>query len=345
MLNIKNQFFLCTTFVKQSKQLNLTHEIMETILSGKSNLKERFLPGSVLFLCLVIFLLAQSCVTIEPGEIGLKVRCGILSEGNYVAGRYPQVGRTSYIIFSTRVKEVALKTMLPTKEGLEAKVDLTMLYHIKPEAIRNIYLTLGMKYENEVIMNNLSAIARETCLHYRAMDLMTQRDSLEVAIFKNINADIGHYGFIVDQVLIHDIDVPDEIDRAIEKKVLSEQLIKQQEVDILTQHKATNASIERQRKEMEFAFEKQTKEKQTSITQERMQIDFAIEKQKKEAERSIIEAQAAKKTQDLANSTITPLLIKYKSIDVMKALASSPNEKIIITDGKTPLTMRLNENK
>ena len=305
--------------------------------------KKRFSFSPVSFLCLGIFLLIQSCVTIEPGEIGLKVRRGVLSEGNYVAGRYTQGARTSYVIFSTRVKEISMKTMLPTKEGLEAKVDLTMLYHIKPEAIRNIYLTLGMNYQNEVIVNNLSAIARETCLHYRAMDLMTQRDSLEVSIFKNINADIGHYGFIVDQVLIHDIDVPQEIDNAIEKKVLSEQLIKQQEVDIITQQKSTTASIEKQRKEMEFAFEKQTREKQTSIAQERLQIDFAIEKQKKEAERSIIEAQAAKKTQDLANSTITPMLIKYKSIDVMKALANSPNEKIILTDGRSPLQLRLNE--
>lgn len=313
---------------------------MKTIfLSAKKEVAVAF--SITTFICFCVFL--QSCVVIQPGEIGLKVRRGKLFDDTYVPGRYRCGANTNFVVFSTRVKEMDLKTMLPTKEGLEAKVDLTMLYHVKPEAIRNIYLTLGTKYENEVILNNLSAIARETCLHYRAMDLMTQRDSLEVSIFKNINADIGHYGFIVDQVLIHDIDVPAEIDQAIEKKVLSEQLIKQQEVDILTQQKAVNASIERQRKEMEFDFEKQKKEKETSIAQERMQIDFSIEKQKKEAERSIIEAQAAKKTQDLNNSTITPMLIKYKSIDVMKALANSPNSKIIITDGKTPLNMRLNE--
>ncbi len=316
---------------------------MKTILKNVRNRKCFFAGHSILFFCLSIILIGQSCVTIDPGEIGLKVKRGVLSNENFVAGKYPQGPRTSYVLFSTRVKEIALKTMLPTKEGLEAKVDLTMLYHIKPDAIRNIYLTLGMNYENEVIMNNLSAIARETCLHYRAMDLMTQRDSLEVSIFKNINADIGHYGFIVDQVLIHDIDVPDEIDRAIEKKVLSEQLIKQQEVDILTQKKATIANIEKQRKEMEFDFEKQTRVKETSIQQERMQIDFAIEKQKKEAERVIIEAEAAKKSQELANMAITPMSIKYKTIDVLKALANSPNSKIIITDGKNPLNMRLDE--
>ena len=316
---------------------------MKTIAKTPPDTKGSYMIGSLLFLFILIFL--QSCIVINPGQMALKVKRGTLDDKIFVAGRYRHTPNTQFVIFSTRVKEMTLKTLLPTKEGLEAKVNLTMLYHIKPEAIRNIYLTLGMNYENEVIMNNLSAIARETCLHYRAMDLMTQRDSLEVSIFKNINADIGHYGFIVDQVLIHDIDVPEEIDRAIEKKVLSEQLIKQQEVDILTQKKSTDASIEKQRKEMEFAFEKQKREIETNIQQQQMQIDFSIEKQKKEAERSIIEAQASKKTQDLANSTITTLLIKYKSIEVMKALASSTNEKIIITDGKTPLTLRLNDDK
>ncbi|MEO8762463.1 MAG: prohibitin family protein, partial [Bacteroidia bacterium] len=243
---------------------------MKTILKQFWSRKNFSSKTNILFFCISIIFLGQSCVTIDPGEIGLKVKRGILSDGNYVAGKYPQAANTSFIIFSTRVKEVSLKTLLPTKEGLEAKVNLTMLYHIKPESIRSIYLTLGMNYENEVIINNLSAIARETCLNYKAMDLMTQRDSLEVAIFKNINADIGHYGFVVDQVLVRDIDVPDEIDRAIEKKVLSEQQIKQQEVDILTQKKATDASIEKQRKEMEFNFEKQNREKETSIKQERM---------------------------------------------------------------------------
>lgn len=318
---------------------------MKTIIKKIYNIQKHFSVQNLSVLCAMILLFAQSCITINPGEIGLKVKRGNLYDKNYLAGRYTKGPRTSFITFSTRVKEISMKTLLPTKEGLEAKVNLTMLYHIKPEAIRNIYLTLGMNYENEVIVNNLSAIARETCLNYKAMDLMTQRDSLEVSIFRNINADIKHYGFIVDQILIRDIDVPDEIDRAIEKKVLSEQLIKQQEVDILTQKKSTDAAIEKQRKEMEFAFEKQKREKETSIQQERMQIDFSIEKQKKEAERSIIEAQAAKKAQELTNSTITELSIKYKSIDVMKAFADSPNSKIIITDGKTPLNVRLNETK
>lgn len=317
---------------------------MKTIHFTRLSLRKRSSATSSLILMLLVLIAAQSCVTIQPGQVGLKVRRGVLSEETFTPGRYRVGPKTDFIVFSTRMKEISLNAMLPTKESLEAKVNLTMLYHIKPDQMRSIYLDLGMQYEKEVILSNLSAIARETCLKYRAMELMTQRDSLEIAIFKNINADIGHYGFVVDQVLIHEIDVPEEIDKAIEKKVLSEQQIKQQEVDILTQKKATDAAIEKQRKEMEFAFERQKREKETSIQQERMQIDFSIEKEKKEAERLLIEAQAAKKAQDLANQAITPLSIKYKSLEVMKALAASPNEKLIITDGKGPFNIRINEN-
>ena len=285
-------------------------------------------------------LLNQSCTTIHPGEIGLKVVRGKLEPENYTEGRHHSGAATHYIKFSTRITELPVQMTLPTKEGLEAKTDITVLYNIKPEAVHNIYQTVGLDYEKSILLNNFEAIARETCLNYKAMDLMTQRDSLEKAIFDNLNKDIGHYGFVIDQVLIRDIDVPEEIDQAIEKKVLSEQQAKQAEVDIETQKRVTDASIEKQRKEMEFNFEKEKKEKEAEIAKERMDEDFALDKQKKEAERGLIEAQATKKEQDITNSSITPMLIKYKSIDVLKALANSPNTKVIIADGKTPFSLK-----
>ncbi len=288
-----------------------------------------------------ILLFAQSCTTIRPGELGLKVVRGKLQPGNYTEGRHAVGFGRHYLPFSMRIKEVSVKLTLPTREGVEAKTDMTLLYHIKPEFLHDIYLTLGMNYENAIIMNNFAAIARETSLNYKAIDIITQRDSLELAIFKDMNKDLGHYGFVIDQVLVKDIDVPDDIDRVIEKKVLAEQEARQLEVDIARKKKETEANIDKERKEMEFSFEKQKLDIQSRIERDRMQADFDLEKQKKDAERSLIEAQATKKTQELTNASITDLLIRYKSIEVMKALADSPNSKIIITDGKTPFTVKM----
>jgi prohibitin 1 len=291
--------------------------------------------------CLSALVSIQSCTTINPGEIGLKVVRGKLQPGNYLQGRHAVGFGRHYIHFSTRIRELSVKMTLPTREGVEAKTDLTLLYHIKPESIRDIYLTVGLDYEKSIIMNNFAAIARETCLNYKAVDLITQRDSLEMAIFKDMNQDLGHYGFVIDQVLVRDIDVPDDIDRVIEKKVLSEQQSKQQDVDIQRQKKETEANIEKQRKEMEFSFEKQKREIQTNIERKRLEEDFALESQKKDAERSIIEAQAKKKTQELANTSITEMMLKLKAIEAMKALGESPSSKLIITDGKTPITLKI----
>ncbi|HEV7231224.1 MAG TPA: SPFH domain-containing protein [Bacteroidia bacterium] len=301
-------------------------------------------PKFIFFMLFAALMIgAAGCTTIMPGESGIKVVRGRLQPGNFSEGRHAVGFGVHYIHFSTRIRELSVQMTLPTREGVEAKTDLTLLYHIKPESIHDIYLTLGMNYEKSIIMNNFSAIARETCLNYKAIDLITQRDSLERAIYVDMNKDLGHYGFVIDQVLVRDVDVPDDIDRVIEKKVLSEQQAKQQEVDILKQKKETEANIERQRKEMEFGFEKKKREIESSIEQQRLEQDFAVEKQKKEAERSLIEAEATRKAQTLTNSAITELMIKYKQIEVMKAIANSPNSKLIITDGKTPLTLKAGE--
>src|SRR2546430_12295219 len=88
---------------------------MKPILPMAQDWKPRFAGRSILFFCLIILIL-QSCVTIEPGEIGLKIRRGVLSEQNYTAARYRKGPRTQFVTFSTRIKELDLKTKLPTKE-------------------------------------------------------------------------------------------------------------------------------------------------------------------------------------------------------------------------------------
>jgi len=305
-----------------------------------TDIKSVFLPVTLVLFLTSLFTI-PSCTTIHPGELGLKVVRGKLQQGNYSEGRHAVGFGRHYIHFNTRIQELSLKMTLPTREGVEAKTDLTLFYHIKPEAIRDIYLTLGLNFEKSIILNNFTAIARETCLNYNAIDLITQRDSLEIAIYKDMNKDLGHYGFVFDQVLVRNIDVPDDIDRAIEKKVLAEQQAKQQDVEIQRQKKETSASIEKQRKEMEFSFEKQKREIETNIERERLEQSFALEKEKNDAERSLIEAQAKKKSQELTNASISEMMLKLKTIEAMKALGESPSSKLIITDGKTPLTLKL----
>jgi prohibitin 1 len=67
-----------------------------------------------------------------------------------------------------------------------------------------------------------------------------------------------------------------------------------------------------------------------------LQMEFVIQKQQKEAERMRIEAEGIKNAQLIIDSSLTDNLLKYNSIQMMKGLMTSPNAKVIITDGKTP---------
>ncbi len=68
-----------------------------------------------------------------------------------------------------------------------------------------------------------------------------------------------------------------------------------------------------------------------------LQMEFVVNKQKKEAERMQIEAEAYKKYNNTISESLTDLLVKWNGVQVLKGLVTSPNAKVIITDGKTPM--------
>lgn len=73
--------------------------------------------------------------------------------------------------------------------------------------------------------------------------------------------------------------------------------------------------------------------------QEAMQMEYVILKQQKEADRIVVEAEGIKRAQQIINEAMTPVALKYKYIDMMKGLTNSPNTKVIITNGDTPVML------
>jgi len=73
--------------------------------------------------------------------------------------------------------------------------------------------------------------------------------------------------------------------------------------------------------------------------QEALQMEYVIQKQQREAERLVVEAEGIKKSQDIINSAMTEAGLKYKYIDMMKALTTSNNAKVIVTNGEVPIML------
>ncbi|HLK30055.1 MAG TPA: prohibitin family protein [Puia sp.] len=268
--------------------------------------------------CIIIVALfaaiLSGCKTINPGEVGFVIRKGYIKPGILTQGRHHYNFFTSRIVkFNTRITEFTTVMSPPTKEGLEVKVDLTVLYHIKPEAAPNIYTNVGTDYGKKIVVNNFMAIVREYTMTYTAIDLLNERETIEKNIEDKLRMSISPYGIVLDDVLVKDIDMPAEVLHAIENKAKAEQIAKQKTLELQTKREQEDFDIETKKKELKFE----------------------IEKQRNDSLMMQIEANAIKNYQNIINPSLTDRILKFKSIEVTKELVKSPNAKVIITDGKS----------
>jgi len=285
-------------------------------------MKTRFF---ILVIGIVTMLSFNNCTTIRPGEVGLRQRYGVLKPGTITGGMKVLSPFSSRIIkINTRIIEYKTTIHLPTKDGLEITAEVSLFYHVKPESARDYYLKFGENYDNCVVISALNSSARESSILYNAKDLIVIREDLEKAISEKTATHVASFGYAVDNFLIMDLTLPQEIAQAIKNKITAEQVALQTVID-----------IERKKKELAYDIDKQRIENDYNIEKQLQAANFAIEKQKKEAERMQIEAEAIKKSQLTINESLTDKMLKYKSLEISKNLVTSPNSKLIITDGKS----------
>jgi len=250
---------------------------------------------------LLVMSLLTSCAIIRPGEVGIKQKLGKITGDHLPAGPYV------FNPFTTTVKKIPIRTVeafnsldVPTKEGLTVKSEIALLYHVKPEAAKDVYTKYGMNYQEVIVESNFRAVVRHIAGMYFAKELFAvDRKKIEKEIFDEISGSIWDKGFVTDAVLLKSITMPPQIFQAVENKLKAEQ--------------------------------------------ESLQMEFVISKQKKEADRMQIEAEAIKNYNKTISESLTEMMVKWSSIQIMKGLITSPNAKVIITDGKTP--MIISDNK
>jgi regulator of protease activity HflC (stomatin/prohibitin superfamily) len=239
--------------------------------------------------------LTISCAIVRPGEVGIKQTLGKIKSDHLAQGAYV------FNPFVTTVKKIPTRTVeayneldVPTKEGLTVKSEISLLYHVKPEAARDVYTKYGMNYQEVIVETNFRSVARHICGLYYAKELFAvDRKKIEKEIFDELNAGISDKGFALDAVLLKSITMPPQIFQAVENKLKSEQ--------------------------------------------ESLQMEYVISKQKKEAERMQIEAEAIKNYNKTVSESLSEMMIKWNSVQVLKGLVTSTNSKVIITDGKSPM--------
>jgi regulator of protease activity HflC (stomatin/prohibitin superfamily) len=71
--------------------------------------------------------------------------------------------------------------------------------------------------------------------------------------------------------------------------------------------------------------------------QDAQRMEFVLNKERLEATRRIIEAEGIRDAQKIISEGLSPLLLRFKTIEAFNKLSTSPNAKVIITNGEQPL--------
>lgn len=280
----------------------------------------------------------SSCTVIRQGEVGVKRRLGKIDL------QYIEQGPKGYNIFTTailkvptRIMNIEVKPDLPSKEGLTIRSEISILYRIKPEAAPKIVQNIGLNYESEVILPVFRSASADITSKFLAKDMHSgERAQIENAIRKQMTEILEPRGFVIDNVLMKSIRLPEGLSRTIEEKLQAEQ--DAQRMEFIKEREKRDAErriIEAEGKK-EIARIQAEGEKNAAIIQaEARKRIFEIEAEGK-ANAVTIEAMATRKANDTINKTLTPSILKLRQIEAFRSLSNSNNSKLVITDGKTP---------
>ena len=84
-------------------------------------------------------------------------------------------------------------------------------------------------------------------------------------------------------------------------------------------------------------------ERKLQAEQEAERMRFVLERERLEAERKLIEAQGIRDSQLLLAEGLTDKVLHWNTIQAFEQLATSPNTKVILTDGDGPLLLDVDD--
>jgi prohibitin 1 len=182
------------------------------------------LIGLAIVAFLVVVLLFSAVTRVATGHVGVLTLFGrvtgeMLPEGMHLIN--PLKTNNEMSIQTQTLKESA---SVPSSEGLVMNLDTSLIYHVDPSKASDVYQKIGPDYEAVLIEPNLRAAIREATASHTANALYTgEREMVAKQIYDQLVSLLSQRGFIVESILLRDIQLPQTLKTSIEAKQQAEQ--------------------------------------------------------------------------------------------------------------------------
>lgn len=172
-----------------------------------------------------IFLVLPSCTVVREGQVGVKRTLGKYQErpiDQGVAFYNPFITNIQKI--STQTENMEVELNLPSKEGLNIRAEISILYSLDGPKAAEVLRQIGPNYERAIILPVFRSAVADVSARYFAKDMHTgQRAVIENAIQEQMSTNLINRGINIETVLVKSIQLPINLARSIEEKLEAEQ--------------------------------------------------------------------------------------------------------------------------
>jgi regulator of protease activity HflC (stomatin/prohibitin superfamily) len=204
--------------------------------------------ASIIWIMVVMAGFLSGCVIIRPGEVGVRRTMGklqnkVLDEG--VHGVNPFA--TTVIRKPIRTVNLEMELNLPSKEGLNIKSGISILYRVNKQSVPTLIKNLGNGYE-QIIQSVFRSASADICAQYMAKDMHSgKRADIEREIATTMAKILDPQGITIESVLLKTIQLPPGLYNSIESRLEAEQeAMRMQYIIDLEQREAERKVIEAQ---------------------------------------------------------------------------------------------------
>ncbi len=177
--------------------------------------------GFVTFALLV--LASAGSYVVEPGTRGLKVTLGKTSENFLPEGfgfKAPFV--TSIVYVNVRQRTQSVKADCFSSDLQQVKIDLRVLYRVPEAAVVQIYREFAGDPFDSLIAPRVQEAIKEVTALLTAEQIVKSREEIKKKALTSAAQKIGTL-LVVEDIVVRDIVLSNELEKAIEAKMVAEQ--------------------------------------------------------------------------------------------------------------------------
>jgi regulator of protease activity HflC (stomatin/prohibitin superfamily) len=290
--------------------------------------------------------------SIGSGEVGVVRTPNGMDPHIYTAGDWRIGSDDRPTIYSVRSQERAERLEVQSSDGLGITLDTSIRYHLLAEEVLALDRELGPHYYDTLIGPTLKSQARRVVGRFTPDQIYsTQREQIEKEIREGIDNAIKGRHIVLEAVLVRNVVLPPQLQAAITDKLEAEQaalkmkfVIAQQEAE--DQKKLEEAKAEAQRAKIQADAESDAQRTRAQATADATRISAQAA-----ADAKRLDAQATDEYERLVAQHLSSAILKLQEIAAQKALADSPNAKLVLVGGgatipgKTVLDLRGTDGK